>query len=83
MSVCVCVCVCAEALLVSIKIIIIFIRILYAIGLMSREFANDSGDRGSIRGRVIPKIQKIVLDPIYPSPPIGPDMTQGQFLSGV
>ena len=25
-------------------------------------FANDSGDRGSIPGRVIPKTQKMVLD---------------------
>ncbi len=23
------------------------------------------------------------LDPIYPTPPLGQDMTQGQFLSGV
>ena len=29
-----------------------------AIGLMSRVFANDAGDRGSIPGRVIPKTQK-------------------------
>ena len=29
---------------------------------MSRVFANDPGDRGSIPGRVIPKTQKIVLD---------------------
>ena len=33
-----------------------------AIGLMSREFANGLGDRGSIPGRVIPKTQKMVLD---------------------
>ena len=33
------------------------------IGLMSRVLANGSGDRGSIPGRVIPKTQKIVLDP--------------------
>ena len=32
-----------------------------AIGLMSRMFANRSGDRGSIPGRVIPKTQKMVL----------------------
>ena len=31
-------------------------------GLMSRVFANDLGDRGSIPGRVIPKTQKMVLD---------------------
>ena len=24
-----------------------------------------------------------VLDPIYPTPPLGQDMTPGQFLSGV
>ena len=29
---------------------------------MSRVFANDPGDRGSIPGRVIPKTQKMVLD---------------------
>ena len=33
-----------------------------AIGLMSRVFADGPGDRGSIRGRVIPKTQKMVLD---------------------
>ena len=32
------------------------------IGLMSRVFTNDPGDRGSIPGRVIPKTQKMVLD---------------------
>ena len=32
------------------------------IGLMSREFANGLGDRGSIQGWVIPKSQKMVLD---------------------
>ena len=30
---------------------------------MSRVFANGPGDRGSIPGRVIPKTQKMVLDP--------------------
>ena len=29
---------------------------------MSRVFANDLGDHGSIPGRVIPETQKIVLD---------------------
>ena len=29
---------------------------------MSRVFANGSGDRGSIPGRVIPKTQKMELD---------------------
>ena len=33
-----------------------------AIGLVSRVFANGSGDQGSIPGRVIPKTQKMVLD---------------------
>ena len=33
-----------------------------AIGLMSRVFTNGPGDRGSILGWVIPKIQKMVLD---------------------
>ena len=32
------------------------------IGLMSRMFTNDPGDRGSILDRVIPKTQKMVLD---------------------
>ena len=32
------------------------------IGLMSRVFYNDLGDKGSIPGRVIPKTQKMVLD---------------------
>ena len=30
---------------------------------MSRVFANGPGDQGSIPGRVIPKTQKMVLDP--------------------
>ena len=34
----------------------------YAIGLMSRVFANGPGDWGSIPGWVIPKTQKVVLD---------------------
>ena len=29
---------------------------------MSRVFANDSGDQGSIPGRVIPKTKKMVLN---------------------
>ena len=33
-----------------------------AIGLMSRVFANGLGNQFSIRGRVIPKTQKMVLD---------------------
>ena len=33
-----------------------------AISLMSRVFANGSGDQDSIPGRVIPKTQKMVLD---------------------
>ena len=33
-----------------------------AIGLMSRVFANVSGDRGSILDRVLPKTQKMLLD---------------------
>ena len=32
------------------------------IGLMSWEFANGSGDRGSILGRVIPMILKMILE---------------------
>ena len=34
----------------------------WAIGLMSRGFANGLEDSGSIPGRVIPKTQKMVLD---------------------
>ena len=33
-----------------------------AIGLMSRVFADSSGDQGSILGQVIPKTQHMVLD---------------------
>ena len=33
-----------------------------AIGLMSRVFANDPGEWGSISARIIPKTQKMVLD---------------------
>ena len=32
------------------------------IGIMVRVIANGPGDMGSIPGRVIPKIQKMVLD---------------------
>ena len=41
---------------------LLFIIFNRAIGLMSRLFANDPGDRGSILGQVIPKTQKMVLD---------------------
>ena len=34
----------------------------WAIGLMSKVFANGPGDWGSIPGRVIPKTQKMILD---------------------
>ena len=34
----------------------------WAIGLMSRVFANGLGNRGSIPDRIIPKTQKMVLD---------------------
>ena len=34
----------------------------WAIGLMSRVFANRTGDQGSHPGHVIPKTQKVVLD---------------------
>ena len=34
----------------------------WAIGLMSKVFANSPGDRASIPGRVIPNTQKMVLD---------------------
>ena len=42
--------------------ITVFIICNQAIGLMSRVFANGPGDRGSIPGWVIPKMQKMVLD---------------------
>ena len=31
------------------------------------------------------ELEKVIYgcDPIYPTPPLGQDMTQGQFLSGV
>ena len=35
--------------------------------LVVRVFANGPGDRGSIPGRVIPKIQKMVLDASLPN----------------
>ena len=41
------------------KILFIYFRVN---GQMSRVFANGSGDRSSIPGRVIPKTQKVVLD---------------------
>ena len=28
-------------------------------------------------------LEQVEIDPIYPTPPLGQDMTQGQFLSGV
>ena len=34
------------------------------IGLMGRVFANAPGDQGSISGRAIPKIQKMILDAV-------------------
>ncbi len=45
-------------------------------------FANAPGDQGSTPGRVIPKTQEIIRY-YLPTPPLGQDMTQGQFLSGV
>ena len=42
--------------------VIILKFINWAIGPMSRVFANGSGDWGSIPGQDIPKIQKMVLD---------------------
>ena len=44
-------------------VIFLFFSFFYrTIGLMSRVFANDPGDWGSISGRVIPKTQKMILD---------------------
>ena len=40
-----------------------YVYINRAIGLMNRVSAKDPGDWGSIPGRVIPKTQKMVLDP--------------------
>ena len=37
--------------------------LVYLTGIMVRVFCNGSGNLGSISGRVIPKTQKIVLDP--------------------
>ena len=55
---------------------------------MGRVFAYSPGDQGSILGRILPKTQELYLlssqlYPIYPTPPLGQDMTQAQFLSGV
>ena len=44
----------------------IFVNTLYIyqpFGTMVRVFANGPGDQGSIPGQVIPKTQKMVLDP--------------------
>ena len=59
---CVCVCVCVSALLRYVLNMSSYCSIYRAIGLMSRVFANDLGDRCSIPGRVIPKTQKLVVD---------------------
>ena len=40
----------------------ILIKFNRLIGLVGWVFANDQGDRGSIPGRVIPKILKMVFD---------------------
>ena len=48
MCVCICVCVC--------------VCVYRLIGLVSRVFANGTGDLGSIPGHVIPKTLKMVLD---------------------
>ena len=40
----------------------VLISLDWAIGPMSRVFANGPGDQGSIPGQVIPKTQKMVLD---------------------
>ena len=45
------------------NLLMIIISCNRAIGLMSRVFAKGPGDRGSIPGRIIPKAQKIVLNP--------------------
>ena len=38
---------------------------IYAIGLMSKVFANGPEDRGSLPGRVIPKNKKMVFDATF------------------
>ena len=58
---------------------------------MVSVFANGLGDQGSIPRQLISKTQNMVLDvsllntalSYLPTPPLGQDMTQGQFLSGV
>ena len=47
----------------SVPSLYIFLYIYRPIGIMVRVFANGSGDRGSIQGRVIPKTQKWYLSP--------------------
>ena len=42
----------------------------------------QKGQLEYIQGQ-IDEIRNSVEDPIYPTPPLGQDMTQGQFLSGV
>ena len=53
-----------QILLIQINRFIYFLcKVNWSIGLAVRVFANGLGDRGSIPGRVIPKTQKMVLDP--------------------
>ena len=43
---------------------------------------NNSVDAS--RGTVLSKVDELsIIGTIYPTPPLGQDMTQGQFLSGV
>ena len=44
------------------KFTLIWYKVFYQFGTVGREFANSSGDLGSIPGRVIPKTLKIVPD---------------------
>ena len=46
-------------------------------------FTNGLWDKGSIPGQMIPMTQKNGTWYYLPTPPLGQDMTQGQFLSGV
>ena len=43
----------------------------------------ENGKRGKLHGLWLRAEQAEEYDPIYPAPPLGQDMTHGQFLSGV
>ena len=59
---CVYTCVCVYMCIYGCMCIYVCVYMYRAIGQMSRVFANDPGEQGSIPGRVIPKTEKMFLD---------------------